>query len=256
MIKIKSPREISLMKEAGRIVAVCHQEIANIIQPGITTIELDALVEKVIRDNGATPSFKHYHGFPASICASVNDCVVHGIPNSTKLKDGDIIAVDIGANYKGYHGDSAWSYAIGNISDEDKLLMKVTEESLFVGLEQARIGNRLSDISNAIQEYVKPFGFGIVEEFTGHGIGSDLHEDPPIPNFGQKGLGPILKEGMTLAIEPMINAGTKRVKILPDGWTTKTVDARNSAHYEHTILITKDGYEILTTTEEDPYGKR
>lgn len=256
MIKIKSQREISLMREAGRIVAVCHQEIAKMIKPGITTIEIDALVESVIRDNGATPSFKHYHGFPASICASSNDCVVHGIPNRTKLKDGDIIAIDIGADYKGYHGDSAWSYAVGNISKEDKLLMQVTEESLFVGLEQAKVGNRLSDISNAIEMFVKPYGFGIVEEFTGHGIGSDLHEDPPIPNFGQKGLGPILKEGMTLAIEPMVNAGTKRVKILPDGWTTKTVDGANSAHYEHTILITKDGYEILTTTEEDPYGKR
>jgi methionyl aminopeptidase len=256
MIKIKSQREISLMREAGRIVAVCHQEIAKMIKPGITTIEIDALVESVIRDNGATPSFKHYHGFPASICASSNDCVVHGIPNRTKLKDGDIIAIDIGADYKGYHGDSAWSYAVGNISKENKLLMQVTEESLFVGLEQAKVGNRLSDISNAIEMFVKPYGFGIVEEFTGHGIGSDLHEDPPIPNFGQKGLGPILKEGMTLAIEPMVNAGTKRVKILPDGWTTKTVDGANSAHYEHTILITKDGYEILTTTEEDPYGKR
>ncbi len=244
------------MKEAGRIVALCHQEIAKMIKPGTTTIQIDALVEKIVRDNGAIPSFKDYHGFPSSICASVNDCVVHGIPNGTKLKSGDIIAVDIGADYKGYHGDSAWTYAVGEISDEDKLLMKVTEESLFVGLEQAKAGNRLSDISNAIEEYVKPYGFGIVEEFTGHGVGSDLHEDPPIPNFGKKGLGPILKEGMTLAIEPMVNAGTKRVKILPDGWTTKTVDARNSAHYEHTILITKDGYEILTTTEEDPYGKR
>ena len=256
MIKLKSQREISLMKEAGRIVALCHNEIAKVIKPGVTTLELDTLVEKIILENGSTPSFKNYHGFPSSICASVNDVVVHGIPSSTKLKSGDIIAVDIGAIYKGYHGDSAWTYAVGKISDEDIKLMEVTKASLYEGLKYAKAGNRLSDISNAIEMYVKPFGYGVVEEFTGHGVGSDLHEDPPIPNFGEKGLGPILKEGMTLAIEPMVNAGTKRVKILPDGWTTKTVDRANSAHYEHTILITKEECVILTTTEEDPYGKR
>ncbi|XMB86607.1 type I methionyl aminopeptidase [Mycoplasmatota bacterium WC44] len=256
MITIKSPREIVLMKEAGRIVALCHQEIKNIIKPGVTTKEIDALVEKVILANEATPSFKGYHGFPSSICASINDVVVHGMPSNYKLKSGDIIAVDIGANYKGYHGDSAWTYAVGEISDDNKKLMKVTEESLFEGLKYAKAGNRLSDISHAIEAYVKPYGYGVVEEFTGHGIGSELHEDPPIPNFGKSGKGPILKEGMTLAIEPMVNAKTKRVKIMPDGWTTKTVDAANSAHYEHTILITKDSYKILTTTEEDAYGKR
>ncbi|QVK21442.1 type I methionyl aminopeptidase [Mycoplasmatota bacterium] len=248
MITIKSQREINLMKEAGKIVAMCHQEISKIIKPGITTNKIDALVEKIIISNGGTPSFKGYNGFPSSICASINDVVVHGIPSNMKLKNGDIISIDIGVNYKGYHGDSAWTYPVGNISESDEKLLEVTKKSLFEGLKFAKEGNRLSDISHAIEEYVKPFGYGIVEDFTGHGIGSKLHEDPPIPNFGINGRGPILKSGMTLAIEPMVNAGTKRVKIMVDGWTTKTIDGQNSAHYEHTILITKDGCEILTTT--------
>jgi len=247
MIKIKSNREIELMREAGRIVALCHAEIAKMIKPGVTTKQIDEVVEEIILENGAVPSFKGYHGFPSSICASVGDVVIHGIPSNAKLKNGDIIAIDIGAAYKGYHGDSAWTYPVGRVDEETLLLMERTKESLFIGLAEAKPGNRLSDISNAIDDYIKPFGYGIVEEFTGHGIGSDLHEDPPIPNFRSNEGGPILKEGMTLAIEPMINAGTKSVKILSDGWTTKTMDGKNSAHYEHTILITKDGYEILTT---------
>lgn len=254
MIKIKSPREVELMKRAGYIVALCHQEIAKIIKPGVTTKEIDELVEEIIRDNDATPSFKGYHGFPSAICASPNDVVVHGMPSNKPLKNGDIISVDIGANFKGYHGDSAWTYPVGTVSEETKQLLRVTEESLFEGLKYAKPGNRLSDISHAIEEYVKPYNYGVVEEFTGHGIGSDLHESPSIPNFGPSGYGPILKEGMTLAIEPMINAGTKRVKILPDGWTVKTTDRAYSAHYEHTILITKDGCVVLTTTEEELYG--
>ncbi len=248
MITIKSQREIDLMKEAGRIVAVCHQEISKLIKPGITTKRIDTLVEEIILKNGGKPSFKGYQGFPSSICASLNDVVVHGMPSNNKLKNGDILSVDIGVDYKGYHGDSAWTYPVGTISDSNKLLLEVTEKSLFEGLAFAKAGNRLSDISHAIEKYAKLYSYGVVEEFTGHGIGRDLHEDPPIPNFGTSGTGPTLKSGMTLAIEPMINAGTKRVKIMIDGWTTKTVDGLNSAHYEHTILITKDGYEILTTT--------
>jgi len=248
MITIKSQREIDLMKEAGRIVAVCHQEISKLIKPGITTKRIDTLVEEIILKNGGKPSFKGYQGFPSSICASLNDVVVHGMPSNNKLKNGDILSVDIGVDYKGYHGDSAWTYPVGTISDSNKLLLEVTEKSLFEGLAFAKAGNRLSDISHAIEKYAKLYSYGVVEEFTGHGIGRDLHEDPPIPNFGTSGTGPTLKSGMTLAIEPMINAGTKRVKIMIDGWITKTVDGLNSAHYEHTILITKDGYEILTTT--------
>ncbi len=247
MITIKSPREIALMKEAGRIVALAHKEVANHIKPGISTKELDSIVEKVILDSGATPSFKGYGGFPASICASINEVVVHGIPSSKAvLKEGDIIAIDIGACYKGYHGDSAWTYAVGEISPSNKKLMEVTEEALYRGLEAVKPQAHLSDISNSIEEYVKSFGFGIVEEFTGHGIGSHLHEDPAIPNFGKPHMGPVLKEGMTLAIEPMINAGTKKVRVLLDNWTTVTTDKKNSAHYEHTILVTETGYEILT----------
>ncbi|MFI3329433.1 MAG: type I methionyl aminopeptidase [bacterium] len=248
MITIKSPREIELMRKAGRIVALAHAEVAKNIRPGISTLELDEIVEKVIRDNDAIPSFKGYNGFPGSICASINEVVVHGIPSSKSiLKNGDIIAVDIGANYKGYHGDSAWTYAVGTISKEDQELMKVTKEALYQGLNAVKATVHLSDISNSIGTYATSFGYGVVEEFTGHGIGSQLHEDPAIPNFGKPHLGPVLKAGMTLAIEPMINIGTKRVKVLQDNWTTITCDKKNSAHYEHTILVTEDGYEILTT---------
>lgn len=247
MISIKSPREITLMREAGRIVALAHAEVAKHVVPGISTLELDEIVEKVIRDNGATPSFKGYGGFPGSICASVNEVVVHGIPNSrTKLKEGDIIAVDIGAYYKGYHGDSAWTYAVGKISEADQKLMDVTKEALFEGLSMVKANAHLSDISHKIGSYANSFGYGVVEEFTGHGVGHNLHEDPAIPNFGKPHLGPVLKAGMTLAIEPMVNAGTKRVRVLGDNWTTVTCDKKKSAHYEHSILVTEDGYEILT----------
>ncbi|MFI3252031.1 MAG: type I methionyl aminopeptidase [bacterium] len=248
MITIKSPREIELMRQAGRIVALAHAEVAKHVAPGISTLELDQIVEKVIRDNDAIPSFKGYGGFPGSICASVNEVVVHGIPSAnTILKNGDIIAIDIGANYKGYHGDSAWTYAVGTISKEDQELMDRTKESLFQGLSFVKAQAHLSDISHAIEKYAKSFDYGVVEEFTGHGIGKNLHEDPAIPNFGKPHSGPVLKSGMTLAIEPMINIGTKRVKVLQDNWTTVTCDKKKSAHYEHTILVTDDGYEILTT---------
>ena len=247
MIIKKSAREIELMRIAGRIVALAHQEVKKHIAPGVSTLELDQIAERVIRENGATPSFKGYGGFPGSICASINDVVVHGIPKaSIILKAGDIISVDIGACYKGYHGDSAWTYPVGEISEADQHLMDVTLNALYKGLEKAKPNNRLSDISAAIGEYAKSFGYGVVEDFTGHGVGKSLHEDPAIPNYGIPNMGPVLQPGMTLAIEPMINAGTKNVKVCSDGWTTITRDGKKSAHFEHSILITDEGYEILT----------
>lgn len=246
MIINKTNREIGIMREAGRIVALTHKELKNHIKPGITTKELDKIAEAFIRKHGATPSFKGYGGFPGSICTSVNNVLVHGIPGNQQLKDGDIISIDIGANYKGYHGDSAWTYAVGTISDELQHLLDVTEESLYQGLNMAKPGNRLSDISHAIQVYVENNGYSIVEDFVGHGVGQNLHEDPPIPNYGPPHQGPLLKPGMTLAIEPMVNQGKKDVRVLPDNWTVITVDHSLCAHFEHTIAITEDGYEILT----------
>ncbi|MFP4478468.1 MAG: type I methionyl aminopeptidase [Candidatus Izemoplasmatales bacterium] len=247
MIKLKSNREVELMREAGRIVALAHQATRDFIKPGISTKDLDDLIENVIRENDAIPSFKNYNGFPASACISVNEEVVHGIPSKKRiLKDGDVVSVDIGAIYKGYHGDSAWTYACGEISNDAKRLLEGTEESLFKGLELAKAGNRLSDISHAIQKHAESLGFSVVREFVGHGLGRELHEDPQIPNFGLPGRGPKLKAGMTLAIEPMINLGNKDVRVLTDGWTAVTRDRSISAHFEHSILITKTGYEILT----------
>lgn len=246
MIICKSNAELEIMREAGRIVALTHQELAKSIRPGITTIELDKLAEQFIRSMGALPSFKGYGGFSGSICTSVNQELVHGIPGNRVLQDGDIISIDIGADYKGYHGDSAWTYAVGSITDEAKRLMDVTEQSLYKGLEQAVPGARLSNISHAIQAYVEAAGFSIVREYVGHGIGRNLHEDPQIPNYGPPGRGPRLKPGMVLAIEPMVNAGERYVRTLEDNWTVVTVDDSVCTHYEHTIAITDDGYEILT----------
>ncbi len=250
MIIKKTPREIELMKVAGEIVASCHELLASVIKVGMTTKELDAVAEKYIRSRGATPSFKHYNGFPASICASVNEEVVHGIPSKRVIKDGDLVSIDIGANYKGYHGDSAWTYAVGNVSDEDKHLMKITEESLFIGLEKVKPGNRIGDVSHAIQEYAETNGLSVVRELTGHGIGQILHEQPTIPNFGAPDRGPKIKAGMALAIEPMLNLGKKNVVILEDDWTIVTADGKKSAHFEHTVIVTDDGYEILTKKKE------
>ncbi|TES54909.1 type I methionyl aminopeptidase [Halalkalibacterium halodurans] len=246
MIICKTERELEIMREAGRIVALTHQEIKLHIQPGITTKKLDEIAETFIRSHGATPSFKGYNGFTGSICASVNEELVHGIPGNRVLKEGDIISVDIGAKYNGYHGDSAWTYAVGNISDEDQDLLDVTETSLYKGLEQAKAGARLSDISHAIQSYAEPRGYAIVREYVGHGVGQNLHEDPQIPHYGPPGKGPRLKPGMVLAIEPMVNAGSRYVRTLSDNWTVVTVDGKKCAHFEHTIAITDTGYEILT----------
>lgn len=247
MISIKSDREIELLRIAGKIVGDTHNYIKQYIKPGITTMELDQLAESYIRKQGATPSFKGLYGFPNACCISVNEEVVHGIPSNRKLKEGDIVSIDIGACYKGYHGDSAWSYAVGTISEADRKLLEVTHDALYEGLKQVREGAHLGDVSAAIGSYVDSFGYGIVEEFTGHGVGRNIHEDPPIFNFGVPGTGPILKEGMVLAIEPMVNAGTKKVRILKDGWTTVTMDHSKSAHFEHTIVVRKNGYEILTS---------
>ena len=247
MIIKKTAREIELMRIAGEIVALAHQEVKKHIAPGVSTLELDQIAERVIRENGATPSFKGYGGFPGSICASINDVVVHGIPKaSTILKAGDIISIDIGACYKGYHGDSAWTYPVGEISEADQRLMDVTLNALYKGLEQAKPHNRLSDISAAIGNYAKSFGYGVVRDLVGHGIGTALHEDPQIPNFKQLRRGMKLMPGMTLAIEPMINAGTWEVCWLDDDWTVVSEDGSLSAHYENTVLITDGDPEILT----------
>lgn len=247
MIYYKSKREIELMRQAGLILAQTRLELERHLKIGISTHELDEIAEKFIINAGATPSFKNYQGFPKSICISVNEEVIHGIPSKKRiLKDGDIISIDLGVEYKGYHADSAWTYPIGNVAPKVLKLMKVTEESLYAGLEKAKPGNRVSDISHAIESYVKPFGYGIVQEFTGHGIGRSLHEDPMVPNYGEPGHGPLLSEGMTICIEPMLNLGTEKVKILSDEWTVVTIDKLPSAHFEHMIVITKNGYEILT----------
>lgn len=246
MIICKTPRELDIMRVAGKIVALTHQELKNYIKPGITTKELDSIAEKFIRQHDAIPSFKGYNGFTGSICASVNEELVHGIPGDRLLKNGDIISIDIGAKYNGYHGDSAWTYAVGEISEETQKLLDVTEESLYKGLEEAKPGERLSNISHAIQVHVESFGFSVVREYVGHGIGQNLHEDPQIPHFGPPNKGPRLKPGMVLAVEPMVNAGKRYVRTLADNWTVVTTDGKMCAHFEHTIAIVDSGYEILT----------
>lgn len=246
MIVIKSKQQIELMREAGKIVAETHQILKEAVRPGISTLELDKIAEDNIRKYNAIPSFKGYGGFPGSICASVNDEVVHGIPGSRILKEGDIVSLDIGAYYKGYHSDSAKTHGVGVISEEDRKLIEVTKQSFYEGIKFAKEGYRLSDISHAIQEYIEKYGFSVVRDLVGHGIGTQLHEDPQIPNYGLPGKGPRLQSGMVLAIEPMINAGRYKVKILSDDWTVVTADGKKSAHYEHTIAITEDEPIILS----------
>jgi methionyl aminopeptidase len=246
MIICKSKAEIEWMREAGRIVANTHRLLKEAIQPGVTTQQLDQLAEQYIVGQNAVPSFKGYSGFPASICASVNEELVHGIPGPRKLKDGDIISIDIGAYYKGFHGDSAWTYAVGDVSLTAQKLLEVTETALYKGLSIAKPDVRLFTISHEIQTYVEEHGFSIVREYVGHGIGAKLHEEPQIPNYGQPNRGPRLKQGMVLAIEPMVNVGARHVKTLDDAWTVVTVDGSLCAHFEHTIAITEDGFEILT----------
>lgn len=246
MIYLKSQREIGLMRQAGRIVALAHEEIKNAIKPGVTTQTLDEIAERVIRAHGGVPAFKGYGGFPASICASVNDEVVHGIPSNRVLKEGDIISVDIGVNLNGYFGDAAKTHGVGVISEDAQKLIDVTRACFYKGLEQCQVGNRLSNIGQAIQELAESHGYGVVRDLVGHGIGTALHEDPQVPNYGPAGKGPRLQVGMVLAIEPMINKGTYRVKTLSDDWTVVTADKSLSAHYEHTVAIMENGYELLT----------
>jgi len=247
MIITKTPREIEIMRKAGRLVAQTHQEVKKHIKPGVTTKQLDTVIKKFIAKSGATSSFYKYNNFPAYACISVNEEVIHGIPKSRILKDGDIVSIDIGVKYRGYHGDSAWTYPVGRTSESTKKLLKITEESLYKGLEQAIVGNRISDISHAIGTYVEAHKLTVVREYSGHGVGQSLHEDPHIVNFGPKGKGPRLKAGMTLAIEPMVNLGSRYVKTLSDNWTVITRDKKYSAHFEHTVAINATGTcEILT----------
>ena len=246
MITLKSKREIELLAIAGNIVYQTHKYLQPYIKEGIKTIELDKLAEDFIRSKDATPSFKGYEGFPYTLCISLNSEVVHGFPSDYVLKNGDIVSIDIGACYKGYHGDSAWTYKVGEVDKEVEFLLEHTEKALFIGLEQVKPGNRVGDIGYAIEQYAKEHKLGVVKELCGHGVGTSVHEDPEVPNYGIPNTGPRLKEGMVIAVEPMINLGTADVYLLDDDWTVVTADQEPSAHFEHTVLITKDGYEILT----------
>ncbi len=246
MITIRNEDEIELLRRAGEIVGDTHHYLEKFIKPGITTKELDKLAYDFIISKGATPSCLGYEGFPATLCTSINDEVVHGIPGPRKLKNGDIITIDIVVCYKGYHGDSAWTYAVGTIDDKKKYMMEHTEKALFEGLKMVKPGNRVGDISHAIEKYATDHHMGVVRELVGHGVGTDMHEDPEVPNYGKEGSGPLLKEGMVIAVEPMLTYGKRYVCILDDDWTIVTADGEPSAHYEHTVVVTKDGYEILT----------
>jgi methionyl aminopeptidase len=246
MIILKSEREIRYMRDAGRVVAGALEEVKKAAKPDVTTQELDKAAEEYIRSAGAIPAFKGYHGFPGNICTSVNEQVVHGIPGLRRLKSGDNVSIDIGAVINGYNGDAAITVPVGEVDAEVAKLIEVTEASLYKGLAQAVAGNRLSDVSHAVQVEAESHGYGVVRDFVGHGIGRNMHEDPQIPNYGPPGRGPRLKPGMTLAIEPMINLGTYDVRTLDDGWTVVTTDGKRSAHFEHTVVVTENGPEILT----------
>ena len=253
MISIKSPREIEAMRRAGRITAQARALAGSMVAPGVTTLEIDQAVRRFIESQGAKPSFLGYSGFPGSACISVNEDVIHGIPGPRVLKEGDIVSIDVGAFIGGFHGDCAATYACGQISDEAKKLIEVTQQSFWEGIKFARPGQRVSDISHAVQQYVESHGCSVVRDFIGHGVGAKLHEAPEVPNFGPAGRGPRLLPGMTIAVEPMVNAGDWRVKVLKDGWTTGSLDGSLTAHYENTVLITEDGIEVLTVTEDGAY---
>jgi methionyl aminopeptidase len=245
----KSAEEIELMRESALLVSRTHAEVAKVIAPGVTTIELDRLAETFIRDNGGIPTFLNYGGFPYSLCISLNDQVVHGFPSKYTLVEGDLVSVDCGATLNGFVGDSAYTFAVGEVSDTVKKLMRVTKECLYLGIEKAVVGMRIGDIGYAIQEHAEKNGFGVVKELVGHGVGTKLHEKPEVPNYGKRGAGIKLEEGMVIAIEPMINAGRAGVKFWDDGWTVSTVDKKPSAHYEHTIAVGKGKADILSTFE-------
>ena len=250
MISLKSDREIQAMRKAGRLTAQARALAGSMIRPGVTTHEIDTAVRRFIESHGAKPSFLGYGGFPGSACISVNEQVIHGIPGPRKLKEGDIVSVDVGAFIGGFHGDCAGTYPCGQVSDEALRLIRVTQQSFFEGIKYAREGYRLSDISAAVQAYVEANGFSVVREYVGHGIGHQMHEAPEVPNYGKPGHGPRLLRGMTIAVEPMVNAGTAAIRQMPDGWTVRTADGKNAAHYENTVLITDGEPELLTDPEK------
>ncbi|MDC0760097.1 type I methionyl aminopeptidase [Brevibacillus sp. AG] len=246
MIILKTPEEIELMHAAGKVLAACHREIAKMIRPGISTWEIDQFAEEFLAKNGATPEQKGFHGYPYATCGSVNDVICHGFPKKEPLRDGDIVTIDMVVRKNGWLADSAWSYEVGTVSPEAKRLLEVTEKSLYLGIEQAVVGNRIGDISHAIQTYAQAQGYSVVRDFTGHGIGQEMHEEPFVPHFGPPGRGQRLKEGMVITIEPMLNIGTYHATVDEDGWTARTRDGKLSAQYEHTLAITADGPVILT----------
>jgi methionyl aminopeptidase len=250
MIYYKTEEEIELVRKSSLLVAKTHAEIAGLIKPGITTLALDKIAEEFIRDNGGVPAFKGYGGFPNTLCMSPNEQVVHGIPNDRALENSEILSVDCGVVMNGYYGDSAFTYEVGEVDAETKQLLKVTKESLYKGIEQAVAGNRIGDIGYAVQQHAESFGYGVVRELVGHGVGKNLHESPEVPNHGRRGKGVMLKEGLVIAIEPMINMGTKRILQHNDGWTITTIDNKPSAHFEHTIVVRKGKAEILSSFEE------
>ncbi|MFC0262636.1 type I methionyl aminopeptidase [Fontibacter flavus] len=247
MIHYKTSEEVQLIKESAQILGKAHGEVAKYIKEGVKTSFLDKIAEEYIRDNHGVPSFKGYNGFPASLCISVNEVVVHGFPSDYVLKDGDIISVDCGVFHQGFHSDSAYTYPVGEVSPQVLSLLNVTKESLYLGIQSAVFGNRIGDIGNAIQKFVESKGYTVVRELVGHGLGRNLHESPEVPNYGKKGSGPVLKDGLVIAIEPMVNLGTRNIVQERDGWTIRTADRKPSAHYEHTVAIFEDRTEILTT---------
>lgn len=250
MITLKSPREVQLMRRAGKITAAARALAGEMVTAGVTTREIDKAVESFIRSKGAIPTFKGYSGYPASVCVSVNDELIHGIPGKRKLQDGDVVSIDVGATKDGFVGDCAATFIVGGGTAETRKLVEVTRQSFYEGLRFAREGYRVSDISHAIQEYVESFGYSVVREYVGHGVGAKMHEEPEVPNYGPKGHGPRLIRGMTLAVEPMVNMGAAAIRVLDDGWTVVTLDGKPAAHYENSILITDDDPEILTIAED------
>ena len=249
MITLKSPHEIELMRRAGKITAAARALARDMVKPGVTTAQIDKAVFQFIKEQGATPSFLHYNGYPASVCVSVNDEIIHGIPGKRVLQEGDIVSVDVGAYLDGFHGDCCGTFACGEISAEARRLIDVTRQSFFEGIKLATPGHRVPDISHAVQQYVEQHGYSVVRDFVGHGVGQKLHEPPEVPNFGPAGHGPRLLPGMVIAVEPMVNAGSAAIVQMPDGWTVRTADGKYAAHYENTVLITAGDPELLTDPE-------
>jgi methionyl aminopeptidase len=256
MVHLKTADDIQIIKESAQILGKAHAEVAKLIKPGVKTQKLDEVAEQFIRDHQGVPSFKHYRGFPASLCISVNEVVVHGFPGSYELKEGDVISIDCGVQYKGYHSDSAYTYPLEGVKPEVLNLLNRTYKSLYLGIEQAKTGNRMGDVGFAVQSYVESFGYGVVRELVGHGVGKSLHEDPEVPNYGKKGKGVKIVAGMVFAIEPMINLGTKNVVQEKDGWTIRTLDRKPSAHFEHMVAVYENKTEVLTTHDfiEEAYS--